>query len=330
MEFKLNASELTNLWTTYLSNTVSVCLIRIYLQHAEDKEIITYLKQALNNSERSVTGAKLLLEKVKYPITTGYNETDYNLKAPRLFSDKFYLFDINRLSEYGMIVIGLALSTCMEKEARDFYSDLLTLNIALYNHGIDIGLKKGIHTAPPNIPIPQQVVFLRKESTFKGLLSKPRTINGLEIKEIMFSLVGMIHGRTLFLGFSQVAQSKEARDFMLKAKELVDKHIDVLQSFLNNDELPTVETYEMEVTEATEPPFSDKLMLFLITLLLQLSLARYGIAISQCARSDITTGLTRLMAETALCLKDGSTLMMEQSWLEQPPMASDREALSNS
>jgi hypothetical protein len=327
VEMQLNASEITNLWTTYITNTASVCLIRTYLQHVEDLEILKFLEQALHNSEKSVTGSKLLLETIKYPIPLGFNEADINLKAPRLYSDKFFLFDIRRFSEYGMIVIGLALSTSLEKKVRDFYADLLSLNIALFNQASDLSLAKGVHTAPPNIPIPEQIKFSTKESILKDLLGKPRTINGLEIKEIVFSLVGMIHGKALLLGFSQVARSEEVREHFIKGKEIASKHIKVLRSILKEEDLPTIETFEMEVTEATEPPFSDKLMMFLTTSLSQLVFARYGIAISQSARGDIMTDLTRLMAETGLYLKDGFTLMIEQSWLEQPPMASNREAL---
>jgi hypothetical protein len=164
---------------------------------------------------------------------------------------------------------------------------------------------------------------------FKGLLGHHRTINGLEIREIVFSLIGMIHGEALLLGFSQAAQSKDIREHFVRGKEMAAKHFVVLQTILKEDNLPTFPTIEDEVTQAIDSPLSDKLMMFLTISLSQLVFARYGIAISQCARTDIIVDITRLMAETGEFLKDGATLMMENSWLEQPPMASNREALVN-
>jgi hypothetical protein len=79
MYMRLNASEVSNLWATYISNSASVCLIRSYLQHAEDAEIIKILEHALHNSEKSVIGSKHLLEKINCPIPIGFNESDLNL-----------------------------------------------------------------------------------------------------------------------------------------------------------------------------------------------------------------------------------------------------------
>ncbi|QGQ98936.1 DUF3231 family protein [Paenibacillus psychroresistens] len=327
MKFQLNASEMTNLWTTYISNSASVIILRSFLHYVEDSDIKTFLEQGLQNAVKSVSGSKLFLDRIHYPLTESFGEADLNLAAPRLYTDKFCLFSIRRLSEYGMIVIGIALNTSLDKEVRQFYSNLLTLNIALYNQASDLSLIKGIEFSPPHIPTPEQVEYLNKKTAYKGFLGHPRTINGLEIKEIVFSLVGMIHAETILLGFSQVTKSKDILKHLLRGKEAASKQIGVLQTILKDDDLPTFPTIEDEVTQATEAPFSEKLMMFLTISLSQLTLARYGIAVSQCGRSDIIVDLTRLMAETADYLKDGSDLMLEKGWLEQPPMASNRDAL---
>jgi hypothetical protein len=96
---------------------------------------------------------------------------------------------------------------------------------------------------------------------------------------------------------------------------------------LKEEDLPTIPSFESEVTKASDPPFSDKLMMFLTLSLSQLTFARYGIAMSQCSRKDIVVDLTRLMTEVANYMKDGSNIMIEKSWLEQPPIAINRKAL---
>jgi hypothetical protein len=327
MEIRLNASEMSNLWATYNSNTATVCLIRVYLQHVEDEDIKRFLEQALHNSEKSVMGAKHLLEKINYPIPIGFSESDLNLKASRLFSDKFFLLDIWRLSEYGMIILGMALNTSQNREVRDFYTELLILNINLFNEASDLTPKKGVHVFAPPLPIPENIEFLDKETLFQGFFGDRRTLNALEIKEIVFNLVGLSHGIGLLMGFSQVAQLNDVREHLFRGKEICSKQVNVLQSMLKEEDLPTIPTFESEVTESSEPPFSDKLMMFLTVLLTQLAVSRYGISLTQCSRSDITVNLTRLTAELAKYLKDGTDIMLEKRWLEQPPMAIKREAL---
>jgi hypothetical protein len=98
----------------------------------EDADIIKFLEHAFHNSEKSVIGSKHILEKINHPIPIEFNESDLNLKASRLFTDKFLLLDIWRLSEYGMIVIANRLNTSLVREVRDFYTDLLTLNTNLF------------------------------------------------------------------------------------------------------------------------------------------------------------------------------------------------------
>jgi hypothetical protein len=227
-----------------------------------------------------------------------------------------------------MIVIAMSLNTSLVREVRDFYTDLLMINTSLFNEASELTITKGIDVSAPHIPIPENIEFLSKETFFKGgLLSDPRTINALEIQEIVFSLVGMIHGISLLMGFSQVAQSNDIREYLLRGKEICSKQVNVLQSILKEEDLPTIPTFESEVTKATEPPFSDKLMMFLIMALSQVVFPRYGIAISLSARNDIVVDLARLMLEVTNYLKDGSTIMIGKSWLEQPPMASNRKAL---
>ncbi|MDB5054337.1 MAG: hypothetical protein JWM44_2387 [Bacilli bacterium] len=326
MEKNLNASEMGNLWTTYISNSTSICLIRFYLQHVEDGDIKMLLDHALHNSEKSLTDTKRFFEEINFPNPIGFSDSDVNLKAPRLFSDKFMLFNMLRLSEYAMIILGSALSTSKDRGVRDFYSELLALNITLFNEACDLSFKKGIHVSPPSIPIPENVKLFNKETILETVLGERRTMSAIEIREIVFNLTGMIHGEAILTGFSQSAQSKEIREFLLRGKEICTKQINVLQMLLKEDDLPSMPTLETEVTESKESPFSDRLMMTLTVFLIQLAFARYGIAISQCARNDITANLARLTAEIATFLKDGSDIMIEKKWLEQPPTAINREA----
>ena len=129
------------------------------------------------------------------------------------------------------------------------------------------------------------------------------------------------------MSYSQVAQSKELRNYFARGRGICEKHIEVFGSLLREDDLPTPTTYESEVTSSTEPPFSDKIMLFMILSLGSVVISRYGTALSLCTRRDIAAHFTRLIAETVNYLEDGMNLMIKYGWSEQPPQSLDRKAL---
>ncbi|ARK31287.1 hypothetical protein BkAM31D_16290 [Halalkalibacter krulwichiae] len=114
----------------------------------------------------------------------------------------------------------------------------------------------------------------------------------------------------LELGFSQVCQSKEVRDYMERARKLCVKHFDILSSMLKEENLHVPRLYETEVTDSTVPPFSDKLMLFHIVTLLSAAIAYYSEALSMGQRRDLTANYARMNTEIALIAEDGLNLLI--------------------
>ncbi|MDM5326073.1 DUF3231 family protein [Neobacillus sp. CF12] len=65
------------------------------------------------------------------------------------------------------------------------------------------------------------------------------------------------------------------------------KHTKVLSSYLEMGSLPVPMAYDQEVTDSTEAPFSDKLMMFQFNLMIYAGIGNYGIAISESQRTDL-------------------------------------------
>lgn len=68
-------------------------------------------------------------------------------------------------------------------------------------------------------------------------------------------------------------------------------------------------------------------MLFHSTIFLAHSISGYGLASANCARTDIVTTITRLVAELGDYVKDGLDLMIENGRLERVPEAANRKEL---
>ena len=63
--------------------------------------------------------------------------------------------------------------------------------------------------------------------------------------------------------------------------------------------------------------------------LIGLSIGYYGTSIAESPRVDIGVMYNRLMLEIQLYYEDGSNILINNKWLEQPPIAPDRDELAN-
>jgi hypothetical protein len=133
----------------------------------------------------------------------------------------------------------------------------------------------------------------------------------------------------LITGFSQVAKSKEVRQYMLRGREISAKHFEVFSSVLHQEHLSSAKNLTSEVTDSIVSPFSDKLMMFHIAGLVASGIGQYGAAMSTSPRRDLGVMYTRLIGEIAKYSEDGANIMINNGWMEQPPKAADRDELAN-
>lgn len=135
-------------------------------------------------------------------------------------------------------------------------------------------------------------------------------------------------GTALSIAFSQVAESKKVRKHMLKGKDIATKHIKVFDSYLEMASLPKPMAYDQEVTESNESPFSDKLMMFLFSMMIYTGIGNYGVSMSKSERSDLVVDYSRLTAEILKFSEDGINIMISNEWLEQQPLSANRKDLA--
>ncbi|MDG5786040.1 DUF3231 family protein [Evansella sp. AB-P1] len=136
-------------------------------------------------------------------------------------------------------------------------------------------------------------------------------------------------GKATNMAFGQVAQDKKVQQFILRGKEMAHKYVDVFNSILLEGDISTVKTYDGEVTDSTEPPFSDRLMLFHTNLLITSGIGTYGMAMAKSNRKDLAVHYSKILAEVSSYALDGAKLLIKNGWMEQPPMAADRDNLAN-
>ncbi len=326
---KLTAAELGYMWATYLSDSMSICVLKHFLAHMEDEDIHNLAVHAVDLSQQHVETIRGVFNREGIAIPQGFSEQDINLKARRLFSDVFYLKYIQNMSKGGLVTYGRVLQNIYRSDVRSFFSKCLTSTIELNTESTGLLIAKGLSTRPPTIPYPEKAEFVKKQSFSLEGLGRRKSLTGAEVTHLFANIESNYIGTSIATAFSQVAQSKKARDYFLRGKEIALKHIKVFRSYLEMASLPVPMSLDQEASQSTEPPFSDRLMMFHFQLMIYAGIGNFGVSISESQRSDLAVDYTRLVGEVLKYSEDGANIMVANGWLEQPPMSTNRRDLAD-
>ena len=325
---QLTSAELAALHQNYLGDSMSICVFGHFLETVEDPEIKTVVEHALNISLQHVESIKKIFNEENIPVPIGFTEQDVNKRAPRLFSDPFYLSYIKHMARGGLAIYGFLQPHVFRSDVLSFYTKCLQSTIELNNEATVLLQKKGLAVRPAYIPYPDKNEFVHKQSFLSGFMGDKRPLTGMEITHLYANIQTNKLGEALSIGFSQVAQSNKIRKYFLRGKEISEKHIKVFSGYLRDENLPVPMTWDHEVSKSQEAPYSDKLMLFHFGLMNFSGSGNYGMSVAASQRKDIAAIYTRLNAEILLYAEDGANIMIDEGWLEQPPLSVDRNQLS--
>ncbi|WHY69482.1 DUF3231 family protein [Neobacillus sp. SuZ13] len=327
---RLTAPEMASLWTQYIFDTMSICFFRYALEHIEDPDVKSIYQTSLGISQKHIQKITEFMLNENYPIPHGFTEKDdVNIQAPRLFQDPFYLNYIYIMTLQGMTGYSLSVGTSVRSDLRKYYITCMSETMELFDQSIDLMLSKGLFVRPPVISPPESIDFVKHQSCLTGWLGDRRPLNGIEIGDITFNMLKMHLHAALKVGFIQVAQSKEIRQYFMRGLDIANKHIKIFESVFKEDKLNSPVSWQSMITSSTSITFSDKYMMYQILLSTQLSLSFYGSALSVNSRRDLGAHYIRLILELLQFAEDGANLMIKNGWLEQPPTASDRDSLAN-
>ncbi|MFA1819225.1 DUF3231 family protein [Virgibacillus oceani] len=325
---KLNAAEMGKLWAVYMGNTMAVCILRYFHQHTEDEHIKKVVESALHLSEKIVKDVKNIINRENIPVPAGYTKEDVNLDAPRLFSDEFYLHYLKYTSKAGMSVYSIAIPIMNRKDVKDFFINTLQSTVKLVLDINEVLEAKGFLAKPPNISTPEKVDFVKQQNFLNGFFGDIRPLHALEVTHLYDNIENNVTSKALLVGFSQVAQKEKVKEYFLRGKKITMKHIKASSQELNKNGLPSPPLLDNLVTTSTQPPFSDKLMLWHKIDMFSMKIRSYANGLSLNGRRDIGGMYAKFLMDVGLYVEDGANIMIDQGWMEQPPKAADREDLA--
>jgi hypothetical protein len=325
----LTSGELAFLWAQYMNDTASVCLLTYFLEKAEDSEIKSIIGTALRLSLAHIEKITIILTEEKNSIPQGFKlDEDVNLSAPRLFSDTYVLNFIHQMARIGLGGYGVSLSLSVRHDITEFNQECLTEYMGLYKNSKEILLSKGLYIRSPNIPNLDHNEFVQKQS-FVLDFGEKRPLTALEIVNLYSNIQRNSLGVATLIGFSQVTKSKDVKSYFTRGIEIATKHIEKFGGKMKESNLTVPMIYGTDVTTSTQYTFSDKLMMFYTTALIGLSVGFYGASCSVSPRLDLGVLYNTLSIDIQRYAEDGANIMIKNSWLEQPPMAPDRNELAN-
>jgi hypothetical protein len=136
-------------------------------------------------------------------------------------------------------------------------------------------------------------------------------------------------GSKLAISFAQTSPRENIQKWMLRGSDISKKYVQVFTKTLLNNNISPPASSDISISDSTKPPFSDKLIMYHMSLLSAAGTGNYANAAAASQRSDLVLNYERLSLEIAQYAKDGADIMIKNEWLEQPPCTLDKEKLAN-
>ncbi len=228
---------------------------------------------------------------------------------------------------HGLMGHTTALSSAVRRDLRLFYDQCNNDAKKMYHQTTELLLELGHFQRDPYFYPEDRPTFVTGTDFLDGFGDK-RPLAATEIIAISLNLKKKILGKAISIGFSQVTQSAEVRNFMKSSQKTSDDQIQSLGQILHQDNLPIPMSWESEITESQESPFSDKLMLYHIGFLLQTAQAYHGTGLASAMRTDLVMTYEKIILKNLTVTKKWFNLMTKNKWLEQPPLAPDRNEIA--
>ncbi|GKU81312.1 DUF3231 family protein [Niallia sp. NCCP-28] len=325
---KLTSSEIGTLWGEFVNGTMTDVVNRYMVSIIEDKPIKAIFESAIKTFEKQKQQIVTFLEKEGFPVPIGFNESDLFKGKQRLFTDIFCLNYLHIMSLHGLLGHSTALGVSVRKDLREFYDSCDNDAKKMYHQTIELLLDKGNFQRDPLFYPNKNPEYISNQDFTDGFFGKGRTLAATEVISISFNLKKSIMAKTLSIAFSQVAQTKEVRKFLAASEKTADGQIKAFSKIMQADNLPAPKSWETEVTTSTDSPFSDKLMLYHIGFLFQAAQTYHGTGLASAMRTDLVTTYESTILKNLLVTKKWFNLMVENKWLEQPPLAPNRKEIA--
>lgn len=319
---RLTASELANLWVSYLDNDLKAKVVEYLARVAEDKEIKQLLEDALEHARNHLRVITRIYEKMRCPLPQALSGADVDLHSPRLFTDEFALIILENIAESRIEGYGTALGMATSPDILDFFYQAQKEPAAILTKTIRLALARDYFLIPPQIPAPEKGFRTKSQNFITGLLSRPRPLTAIEISHVFVGLKKNSYRRIYLDGFSRTAEHKDVRRYLERGRDIAAKHLDIFSRILAQNNLPAAPYPDAVLAGPQARPFSDRLMMQYVSVSNVINANDYGKALTVVGTSPkLGIDFARLQMEILTYARDGMNIVIRRGWFEEPPQA---------
>ena len=327
---QLTSAEIASIWTSYMNDSMSKCVLGYFLKTVEDEEIKAVVQYAYDLSATHIEKLTTIFQEEQIPTPTGFTYDDVNFNAPRLYTDSFMLTYINHMAQIGMLGYSGFVSMSARGDTRSYYREGLNETSELFERSSTVLLSKGLFVRAPYIAYPTKTDYVDSKKYLSGLnpFGNKRSLNTIEISYLFMNIQTSIMVAKLAISFAQTSPRENVQNWMLRGRDISTKHTQVFTKVLLDNDIQSPITSDIAITDSTTPPFSDKLTMFHMAFMSAAGIGNYATSAAASQRSDLLLNYERLSIEIGQYAKDGADIMISNEWLEQPPGTLDKDKLT--
>lgn len=317
----LSSSEIAVLWTTYQQKTMFLRMLEYLIKHADDAQAKTIMEDLHEETNVYPHKIKAMFQEEGASVPIGFTEEDVHLDAPKLYENGFDITLVRMIKEISMGMHTLSITMSYREDVIEMFQTLTAITQKYYAICTNYLLEKGQLTRPPFVPMPKSVGFIKDTSYLGGItpMSKSRHLNMVEVANLYHGVEANVAGSIMIDGFAQVAHEKDARKFFERGSQIAKDIVHDLSKKMLESKLQVPIASNGNVTESTTAPFSDKLMMYCVSLFCSFSVGSGSIGTAFSLRNDLPAKMVIIMQDILAYAHDGAKIMIKHGWMEEPP-----------
>lgn len=325
----LTSSELGTLWLTYQQKTMSLHMLEYFIEKADDDKAKKIMVETYNKIKPYAEKIAVIFQNEGAAIPVAFTSKDVNVGVPKLYDNAFDIMFLRLIKEISMALHTLNITMSYREDIISLYKELTSITQETYKLCTQYLLEKGMIARPPYVSMPDSTEFVKDNTYLGGLtpFSEKRTLNTVEVAHIFHAIETNITGIQMISGFGQVASNVEVRNYFAKGAELAKSIVKELSETLLQSGIQTPAVSGGNATRSTVPPFSDKLMMYCISLFCSFSMGGNSLGTAFSLRNDLPAKMTIFMKDIFEYAHEGALIMIKNGWMEEPPQMEERKQL---
>ncbi|TFB14632.1 DUF3231 family protein [Filobacillus milosensis] len=323
----ITSSEIGVLWMTYQQKTLLLRTLEYFIEHADDEEAKQILVSLYEDTRPYVLKIEDIFKTEGAAVPFGFTEEDVNKGAPKLFENGFDILFIRLMNEIGMGMQALNITMVYRQDIVVMFRELTSMTQKYFDKCTQYLLDKGLLTRAPYCAMPKKVEFVQETNYLSGFnpFKEKRPLTTVEVAHLYHTVEANNVGMQMIIGFAQCANLKDVKQYFHEGQGISKDIIKTVSEVLLDNDIHVPATPGGNVTNSTAAPFSDKLMLYSVSLFCSFAIGGSSVGTAFSLRNDLVGKMTKIMQDIFAYAHKGAKLMINNGYMEEPPQTKKKE-----